>query len=133
MTSAVLAQGATITFGGTPVPEVTNLDMGYDSEQLEVTSHDSPNSAREYIAGLITPQEVTFTVNYTDADHGFLTATIGDSSSPDTLSVTGNDGGTISVDGWVKGCVVHYPATGAAQTADITIQTTGPMSFGGSS
>lgn len=130
MTEALLAQGATVTFGGDAVPEVTNFDLGQDTDDLEVTSHDSPNSTREYIAGLITPSEIPMAVNWNWTDHNSLFAIMGDSTAVDTLAFTLTDGSDITVQAYVKAIQIHSPATGAALTADITWRTTGPLSGG---
>jgi len=132
MTVAVLAQGSTITFNSSPIGEVTNADFAVDTDQLEVTNHDSPDGYREYIAGLKTPQEVPMTVNLDPTLHETLLGLTGDSSNPASLVLETPNGMTFTVDAWLKGFNAHAPATGAALTADLTFQTTGPMLVSGS-
>jgi len=130
MTQALLAQGAVVTFSGDAVPEVTNFDFGQGAEDLDVTSHDSPNSTREFIAALITPDEIPMAVNWNWTDHNSLFAIIGDSSAVDTLAWELTDGANLSVQAYVKSIQVHVPATGAALTADIVWRTTGAIVYG---
>lgn len=133
MTSAQLAQGMTISWGGNSIDEVTNFTLAYSVDQVEVTNHDSAGRAREYIAGLFTPSELTFSVNYVASSHGPIIAQAGDDTAVDTLTVTLPDGSdTFSVDAWVKGYSMPGSATGEALTMDITFQTTGPVTNGGS-
>lgn len=134
MTDAKLAQGYSIAFGGTPIPEVTNFDLGDTTAEVDVTSHDSVNRTREFIAGLREPNEITMTVNWEITDHGFLWDQKGDSDSVATLSFEEPDASeTYYVGAWVKGITLHGPATGEASTADIVFRTTGPAWRGGSS
>jgi predicted secreted protein len=129
-----LAQGATITWGGSPVIDVSNLDFGADTQQVDVTSHDSADSTREFIAGLREPQEVPMTVFYDPSEHVTLADAQGDSSLTATLDVNDADGEPIgNVQAWVKSVIVHLPSDGSAQTADIVFQTTGPVDWGASS
>ena len=133
MTDAKLAQGWVIEFGGTPIPEVTTADFGQDTDEVEVTSHDSPNGAREYIAGLKTPQTVPMTVNWAITDHGFLFDILGDSTAVDTITGQEPDASeTYSVDAWLKSLVIHAPATGEVETADLVWRTTGSLTRAGS-
>lgn len=133
MTNAQLAQGMTISWGAAPIAEVTNFALAYSVDQVEVTNHDSPGRAREYIAGLFTPSEVTFTVNYVAGSHGVIIDAAGDSSAVDTLLIDIPDlSDSFSVDAWVKGFNMPGPATGEALTMDITFQTTGPVTRTGS-
>lgn len=127
MTSALLAQGAQVSWGNDSIDEVTNFDFGETTDQLEVTNHDSPSSTREYIAGLITPAEVTFTVNWVAASHQSIIEQKGQSDSPASLVVTLADGTTFTVDAWVSGYTTHNDATGAVLSADIVFRTTGPV------
>lgn len=133
MTDAALAQGFTIEFDSTPVPEVTNFDLGYSVTEVDVTSHDSPDSTREYVPGLKEPQEVTLTVNWNITDHGFLFDIIGDKTAEAVLSFEEPDASeTYNVNAWVKGCTIHGPATGEVKTADIVFRTTGALWRAGS-
>lgn len=128
MTDAKLAQGWTIEFDGDPIPEVTNFDLGFSVTEVDVTSHDSADSFREFIAGLKEPQEITFTVNWGIVDHGFLFDIVGDIASVATLTLEEPDASeTYSVEAWVKGVNIHGPASGEAETGDIVFRTTGPF------
>ena len=127
-TQAQLAQGMTITWGGGAIAEVVNFSLGSSVDQVEVTNHDSVGRAREYIAGLFTPGETTFTVNYNATFHGELVDSAGFSEIIKVLSVTLPDASdTFEVNAWVKGFTLPGPATGEALTMDIIFQTTGPV------
>jgi len=132
MPNQVLAQGTYVSFGGTPVPNVISIDWGQDTDQLEVTNHDSLNGTREYIGGLKTPTEVPMTVHYDGASHAFLTSIQGDATQSDTLAITTPDGSTDTMEAWVKNVQKHAPSTGEALTADLSFQITGPVTFGSS-
>jgi predicted secreted protein len=131
MTNAILAQGMDISWGADHIEEVTNFTLNYTVDQVEVTNHDSVGGAREYIAGLFTPSEVSFTVNYIPASHDTILANAGDSTTVATLSiVTPDASGGFSVQAWVKGFNFPGPATGEAMLLDIVFQTTGVVSVG---
>jgi predicted secreted protein len=118
----------TISWGGSPIHEVVNFGLGSTVDQVEVTNHDSPGRAREYIAGLFTPGETTFTVNYDATFHGELVDSAGFSDIVKILSVTLPDSSdTFEVNAWVKGINLPGPATGEALTMDIIFQTTGKL------
>jgi predicted secreted protein len=128
-TQAQLAQGMTIQWGSFgAIAEVTNFSLGSTVDQVEVTNHDSVGRAREYIAGLFTPGETTFTVNYNATFHGELVDRAGFSELVDVLTVALPDNSdTFQVNAWVKGFTLPGPATGEALTMDVIFQTTGPV------
>lgn len=71
MTNAALGYGTKLKLGDGASPEVfadigeiTALNDEDTAELKDVTNHQSINSRREYIGGLIDGGEVTFTVNY---------------------------------------------------------------------
>lgn len=131
MTTAMLAQGWTITFDSSPVEEVTTFDLGVTAARLEVTNHDSPSGFREYIAGLFEGQPITFTKNHVDSDYSYEQA-VGDSDNPGSLVMTSPTGAVYTVDAYVSGYTIHAPATGEAETADLEFTTTGPLARTGS-
>lgn len=132
-TDAKLAQGWAIEFDSVPVPEVTNFDLGYTVTEVDVTSHDSADSTREFIPGLKEPQEITLTVNWNITDHGALFDIIGDATAVAVLTFAEPDASeTYSVSAWVKGCTIHGPAGGEVETADIVFRTTGALTRSGS-
>lgn len=133
MTDAKLAQGWTVTFGSDAIPEITDFNLGQTVAEVDVTSHDSAGRTREFVPGLIDPQEISMTVNWAIADHGFLFDIQGDESATDTLTLVEPDASeTYTIDAWVKGITIHAPATGAAETADIVFRTTGVLARAGS-
>lgn len=131
MTNAILAQGFDVSWGTDHIEEVTNFSLGFTVDSVEVTNHDSTGAAREYIAGLFTPSEVTLTCNYIPGSHDTILANAGDSTTTASLSfVTPDSTGAFDVTAWVKGYTLPGPATGEAMTIDIVFQTTGPVNSG---
>jgi hypothetical protein len=130
MTQAELAQGYAIDWGGA-IDEVTNFSFSYQSDQVDVTSHDSPDRTREFIAGLITPSECTLTCNYVPGSHDSVIANAGDSTTTNTLSFTrpAADGG-FSMTAWVKGFSKNGSATGEVDSIDIVFQVTSAITAG---
>lgn len=127
MTDAVLAQGATISFDGSPVAEVTNYDLGISADETDVTSHDSPDRFREFIPALKDPGEFPITVNWVADVHEPYFTGVGDTENEGALIVTlPNAAAVYSCTAWIKSLTIHGPADGAAQTADIVFRVTGP-------
>jgi len=126
MTEAMLAQGWDVTWGGSPIDEITTFDLGVTTARLDVTNHDSPGGFREFIAGLFEPQEITFTANHVDSHYSIEQAQ-GDSDNPQSLVMTSPTGAVYTVDAWVSGFTVHAPATGEAETVDLVFSTTGAL------
>lgn len=81
MTAAVLAQGTLMKIGDgagnyTTIAEAKNISGPQLTQgAVDVTSHDSANQFREYIAGLRDGGKVTFDINWipSNATHGFTT------------------------------------------------------------
>jgi predicted secreted protein len=60
------------------VAEVTNIDLlDVDVEDLDVTSHDSPEEWREFIGGLKDGGELSFEINFDPAVHAELLDLLG--------------------------------------------------------
>jgi len=80
MTDQIIPYGGTVEVSAdgvtyAAVPEVKGMPLpNAQQEYVEVTSLDSPNRYREFIAGLIDPGEVTFVVGYTPAGYAQLDA-----------------------------------------------------------
>lgn len=88
-TEAIFAHGTLLQRGdgGTPtenfttVAEVTNISgPGLSRDAVDVTSHDSPNKYREFIAGLKDAGEITFDINFipTNATHSVASGVLKD-------------------------------------------------------
>lgn len=68
-TDKVFGQGAKFVLGSTTVAELTNISLpGFSSDDIDVTTHNSSNYAREFIKGLTDAGEITIEgmFNYTD-------------------------------------------------------------------
>lgn len=71
MTSAALGYGVKLKMGDaaspevfTTIAEIKTLEDSDTAETVEATNHDSTGSRREYIAGLIDGDDLSFTCNY---------------------------------------------------------------------
>jgi hypothetical protein len=83
--TAIFVHGATLERGDalvaatptyTVIPNVqrVGLPVGFEVDKLETTVHSSPNFTREFIPGLVTREDVPFTLrfNHTEAVHQTL-------------------------------------------------------------
>ena len=68
---AFAAQGTTLTIDGTAIAELKTIRGPAESANLiDVTSHDSPGSYREVIAGFLSGGEVSIEGNFLPGDDG---------------------------------------------------------------
>lgn len=68
-TDKLFAQGTQFALGGTTVAELTNISLpNYNSDDIDVTTHNSADYFREFIKGLTDAGEITLEgyFNYTD-------------------------------------------------------------------
>lgn len=138
MTQAIAAYGTLLKMGDgggpevfTTVAEVTDISgPGLSLDTVDVTSHDSTDAWREFIATLKDAGEVTFDINYvpTNATHGATTGLLKALDMrtkknwrlvfPDTGATTWN------FSGFVTGFEPGEPVDDAL-TASVTIKLTG--------
>jgi hypothetical protein len=79
VTSAIAAFGVTLTRDTHAIAEITNLSAPELSlDTLDVTSHDSPNKFREYIATVLDGGEVTLEGNFLAGDTNGQVALLSD-------------------------------------------------------
>jgi hypothetical protein len=139
MSEAQLAQGCTITFGATPVIEVTNItNLGPENSDVDVTSHSSADRTREFIPGLIDPGEVSMDVNFAEQDAGQQelfdnanAAALDIDTAIQELSITLppplDSEGPFLVNAYVKSFKLGLPSDGGPQSGTIVFRTTGPV------
>lgn len=73
-TSAKKVYGTIFSRGGTAIAEITDLnDVGPDADMLDVTSLDSADGHREFIAGLVNSGEFTIGINFLQSNSGHAT------------------------------------------------------------
>jgi predicted secreted protein len=69
MTSAISAFGAKVNWNSHDIAEVISISgPGESVDSLDVTSHDSANEFKEFIAGLRDGGEVSFEANFKSSD-----------------------------------------------------------------
>jgi predicted secreted protein len=69
MTSAISAYGAKVNWNSNDIAEVISISgPGESVDSLDVTSHDSANEFREFLAGLRDGGEVSFEANFVSSD-----------------------------------------------------------------
>lgn len=127
--TALFVHGATLERGDdlvantpvyTDIPNITQvaLPIGFDVEKVDVTVHSSPDYTREFIPGLVTREDVAFTLKYShqEAQHVVLqnpanarTKVAWRITLP--IAVSGNSSGaTFEWDGW---CTFTNPTAGS--------------------
>lgn len=75
MTGAVSAFGTKLNWDGEDIAEVTSISgPTQKADTIEVTSHDSANAFKEFLAGLVDGGEITFEGNVDTADAAGLIA-----------------------------------------------------------
>ena len=138
MSAATLGLGTLIKKGNAASPEVftTIAEVGtitgpsQSSEFVQVTNQDS--SAHEFIAGIVDPGEITFSVNYApqNATHQALLTDFGDKSSDNYELVfpTGNAADKWEFAAAVTGAEVTAPIDGPIQLS-VTLKVTGSVSY----
>ena len=78
-TSAQAAFGAKLNWDSEDIAEVTSISgPSMKVDMIDVTSHDSPDTFREFIAGLADGGEVTFEGNFIASDSAGIIAFITD-------------------------------------------------------
>jgi hypothetical protein len=139
MSDAISAHGTVIsrqpnaTGVYTDIAEVGDLtppSMGRNSS--EVSTHN--DDIDSYISGILRRGEVTFPINlvFDNPTHDHLTGLYHSliNHQKDGWKITWPDGTEMIFIGWITNIAPHAPVDGA-QTADITIRPSGPMTFAG--
>jgi predicted secreted protein len=142
MSAAVLGLGTLLQLsdGGSPatfttIAEVTNISINGSRDSIDVTSHDSLQACREFIAGLVNGGEVQLTLNFLpqNATHTDLTTNIkatssifrtyrivwpdfGTSSFTGTVN-TGTDVWTTAAHSWSKPQPIRFSTSGTLPTS----------------
>ena len=125
-TAAKKSFGTTLSFGGSPVAEITNIaEVGPESEAIDVTSFDSPSGWREFIPGLKSGGTVSMDLNLVSSNTGLKSSVGGDKS---TFSVTFTDGTSISFDAFVLSFKATAGSPSDSLKATVVFQATGIVS-----
>lgn len=98
MASAVkIGLGTLLKRGGTTIPEVVEVSITPQRDNIDVTSHDSTAPAKEFIAGLLDGGTVNFSGNFLPASTNqklITTDLFATSSTTNTWSIVWIDGPT---------------------------------------
>lgn len=122
--------------GGSPqqfveIGEVGDFEDGDTIELVEVTNHQSPNSRREYIAGLKDGAEISFPVNYlpSHATHNRATGLRGKIGEVlDFQIVAPGETETYNFSALVMGVTRSFPVQGVMQMT-VTLKKTGADTY----
>jgi len=103
--SGIAALGTTLTWNSNAVPELDNIEMtGSRGERIDITNHDSDDSYREYVLGLLDGGSINFSGNFLPAtanqaalwtDHYSRTARTWVITFPDTGTATFTGSGVV--------------------------------------
>lgn len=117
------------TFNVIPAVGDFELDLG-DTEEIDVTTHDSAGSYRETVNGFIAPAEISFPLVYDPADthHAFLLTNHGGSALTFQVILPDTGAGTFEFDAIIKGFRVSAPVDGRLE-ATVSIKPTGAIVF----
>ena len=133
----IAAYGTVLELGDGASPEAFDEIPGLrdfeipsgEAAEIDVTAHDSPNRAKEYIAGLLDTGEIGPEIFYdpTDTVHQDI-ITLKDSGEVRSWKVTlpDDDGCEIDFEGFVKSFTIGAPVEDAL-TAQFAIRLTGPV------
>jgi predicted secreted protein len=130
--SGVAALGTTLTWDNDLVKEMDNFDLtGSNGDEIDITNHDSADSYKEYVLGLLDGGTLTMTGNYVSTDTG-QAGMIADhySRASKTWLITYPDTGdsTFTGSGYVKSFRVTAPVAGKLGI-EFTIRISGKPTF----
>lgn len=120
---------------GTTISGATTGSVGYlrgvsvgggDVTDIDVSSGESTNKWREFVAGMIDAGEITLSMVYQEDLADTLQAAVGDAAQAWTITFT--DGSTFVCSGYVKAFSIDAPYDGEA-TMSMTIKLTGVPAF----
>ncbi len=113
----------------TDVAEVTSIDvLDIDVETIDVSSHDSANGWREFVAGLKDAGELSMEVNYDPALHGTIFAELGEAAKGHRITLPGTGGATVEFQALVTGFSAQAPFDDKL-AASITLKVTGAVTI----
>lgn len=128
MTQGISGFGATLsgaTFG--TVGQITKLSLpGIDAGEIDVTTMDSVEKWKEFIASLKDAGELSVDVLYTDSQYGALLDAIGGDNEDWTITLP--DGATFVCAGFLKSVGGEVPMDGAIANA-LGIRLSGKPTF----
>jgi predicted secreted protein len=113
----------------TAVAEVTNVGfLDVSAETIDVSSHDSADQWREFVAGMKDAGELSMEVNYDPALHGTIFAELGGDAKGHRITLPDAGGATVEFDAIVTGFSGSAPFDDKL-AATITIKVTGPVTI----
>lgn len=105
------------------------LDLG-DTEEIDVTTHDSAGSFRETVNGFKAPAEISFPLVYDPANthHEYLRANHGGTAVGFQVILPDAGAATFEFEAIIKGFRVSAPVDGRLE-ATVTVKPTGAITF----
>jgi hypothetical protein len=123
---------ATSTAGEVNVSQIRSISgPGVTGNDVDTTTMDSSSNYRTFVAGLLDPGEMTFSLVYdsTDASHSRLARYMGSRYSTTWKVCQGSSGGTAtSFTGYIKGMSREVPMDDVI-TCDVTLKVSGIPGF----
>ena len=115
----------------TAIPSLLDfeLDLG-ETEEIDVTTHDSTGDTREFVNGFKNPADMTIPIVF-DADdtvHQYLQAAHGGAAEDFVLTLPNTGAATYTFSALVKGFSIASPVDGR-QEATMTLKPTGAIVF----
>lgn len=130
------AKGASISYENPAstwnvIPAVGDfeLDLG-DTEEIDVTTHDSAGSYRETVNGFKAPAEISFPIVYdpAEADHEYLRANHGGTAKAFKIILPDAGNAQFAFSAIIKGFRVSAPVDGRLE-ATVSVKPTGDITF----
>jgi predicted secreted protein len=107
------------------VGEITELDvLDVEVEDLDVTTHDSPDQWREYLGGLKDGGELSFTLNFDPALHASLLDEVGAPHTFQIILPADADDAEVDFAGHINGMSAAAPHDDKLE-AEMTIKVSG--------
>lgn len=114
---------------GLTVGELTEIGLlDVSVEDLDVTSHDSPNQWREFLGGLKDGGTISGTVRFDPADHGAILDAVGDNHDIRITLPPDADSAEVTFPGYVNGLTGTAPHDNALE-AEVSIKVAGEPSI----
>ncbi|MAH47572.1 hypothetical protein CMI37_17255 [Candidatus Pacearchaeota archaeon] len=131
MADGITGFGTTIAGGTTgTIAHVLNISIsGPTVDDIDLTSSDSTNRFKAYVAGMIDPGEITVDVCYDGSASGTADDVMGNFGATDEVwTITFTDTSTWVCNGYIKSATFGAPYDGKV-TSTITIKLTGEPTY----
>lgn len=111
----------------TAVADVTNIDvLDVEADTIDVSSHDSTDQWREFVAGMKDGGELSMELNYDPADHGTIFGLVGDDPLGHKITLPDSGAAEVTFDAIVTGFSAQAPYDDKL-SATVTIKVSGAV------